>query len=541
MTHKILKYACGLAITGMLGVGCNKMIDDAYQNPNAPTVVPVESLLPNCISNLVCSYTANGTNYGMVIDDYYIGRYLQYWVANANGNQYDKMGGATGTSDVLGGVWAAHYYGMGQNLNKIITWGTEQQKWDYVGVAWTLRAWGWLTLTDQYGEVILKEAFNTSRQQFDYDSQQEVYDTVRATALRALSFLNRTDGAVSQTNLATGDAYLNKGDINKWKKFAYGILARSYNHLTNKADYAPDSVIKYCDLAMTTNADNIVYTVSNANTSGTKSYFGPYRGNIGTLVPGQYIADLLSGANGFFATQDPRAYYLIRENHNGTFKGARPNYGAAASTGLDTASLPRNFWGGLYTGSKTLDPRYLYDDASPWPIMTASEILFMKAEAAYRKGDKATALQAYQQGVSLSFDMVQQYPNNIPAGHTITSTNKALYMADPTVIPLTPAGLTLTHIMLQKYIALYCWGVHETWVDMRRYHYTDPDPVTGKQVYASWQPLAPSDYFIDNNQKPAYRCRPRYNSEYLYDIPSLDKIGGLALDYHTKECWFSQK
>jgi hypothetical protein len=95
--------------------------------------------------------------------------------------------------------------------------------------------------------------------------------------------------------------------------------------------------------------------------------------------------------------------------------------------------------------------------------------------------------------------------------------------------------------MLQKYIALYCFGVSETWVDMRRFHYTDLDPATGAQVYADWTPLSAADLYLNNNQKLAYRCRPRYNSEYLYNIPALTALGALALDYNTKECWFSQQ
>jgi hypothetical protein len=94
--------------------------------------------------------------------------------------------------------------------------------------------------------------------------------------------------------------------------------------------------------------------------------------------------------------------------------------------------------------------------------------------------------------------------------------------------------------MLQKYIALYGWGSHETWVDMRRFHYTDLDPVTGKQVYADFVPGGGTLY-INNNGKFVYRARPRYNSEYLYDVPSLQKVGALNLDYHTYECWFSQQ
>lgn len=530
-----LKYRYCMLLICMLSAGCSKLIDDAYQNPNAGVVKPVEELLPNLISNLVCSYTANGTNYGPAADNYYTGRYIQYWAQNANGNQYDKMGGATGASDIMGNIWGAHYFGMGQNLNRVVEWGSAQQKWDYVGVAWALRAWSWLSLTDQYGEVVLKQAFNTQQVQFDYDTQAEVYDTVRVTAFRALAFLNMSGGNVSAENLGKGDAWLYKGDVNKWKKFVYGVLARSYNHLSNKSFYQPDSVIKYCDLAMSSNEDNAVYRVANLSTSGTKNYYGPFRSNIGGLIQGQFIADLLSGRNDVFPLQDPRIYYLLRENDNGTFKGIRPGYGATGTTGLSTADLPKNFWGGDYASSKSVNPRYLYADDSPWPVMTATEMQFMKAEAAYRKGDKATALEAYKNGISLSMDMMLDYPSNIPAGKEMTPAAKADYMAS---IPLAE-DLTLTQIMLQKYIALYCFGVSEVWVDMRRFHYTDA--VDGRQVYANWTPLAPADLFINNNQQLAYRCRPRYNSEYLYNIPALTGIGATLLDYHTKECWFSQQ
>ena len=34
---------------------------------------------------------------------------------------------------------------------------------------------------------------------------------------------------------------------------------------------------------------------------------------------------------------------------------------------------------------------------------------------------------------------------------------------------------------------------------------------------------------------------PRFNSEYLWNIVELTRIGATQLDYHTKEQWFSQK
>ncbi|MGC8751833.1 SusD/RagB family nutrient-binding outer membrane lipoprotein [Hydrotalea sp.] len=532
---------------------CSKKIDAAYQNPNAQTVEPIESLLPGVIGNFLGNASSAGSGYGLGGDATIIGRYIQYWnnyavtSSDNGGTQYDQMGGTVGGSDLLGSVWAMFYYGQGQNLNRIIEWGSQQQKWDYVGVAQAIRAWGWLEMVNQYNSIILKQAFNTSLQQFNYDDPSDVYDTVRATCYRALTNLNRTDGAVSAANLAIGDAYMNKGDVNKWKKFVYGVLARSYQYLSNKSAYLSnhyaDSAIYYANLGPTSNSDNITLKFAGQKTSGTSNYFGPFRGNVGSLRQSAYVANLLSGLNStaFTGVQDPRAWYLIRENSNGTFKGVQPGQGSA---GLLTPDLPKNFWGNTFNsvGAPLADSgRFVFRDTAQFPVMTASEMQFIIAEASYRKGDKATALAAYTNGISLHFDMLaNQYAFNVPSYALITPSAKSAYLTNTSVVPTNPGSLTLTQIMLQKYIALYGWGVHETWADMRRFHYTDIDPITGAQVYADFVPGGGTLY-INNNGKYVYRARPRYNSEYLYDIPSLQKVGALNLDYHTYECWFSQQ
>ena len=44
----------------------------------------------------------------------------------------------------------------------------------------------------------------------------------------------------------------------------------------------------------------------------------------------------------------------------------------------------------------------------------------------------------------------------------------------------------------------------------------------------------------DNGGKIVQRIRPRFNSEYVWNRPGLDAVGGLALDYHTKPLWITQ-
>jgi len=527
-------------------VSCTKKIDEAYQNPNASVVEPVETLLAPVIDGFSYYYTANGSGFGLMLDGTLLGRYVQYFGITTAGDVYGEMGPVVGASDNTGSVWGAAYYAHGQNVNKIILWGSQQKKWDYVGVAWAVRAWDWLTLTNEYSDAPLQQAFNTSLSQFKYDSQALFYDSCRVIAQRALTYLSMTGDSVSQTNLAKGDYYFYGGDVNKWKKFVYGILARSYNDLSFKNIYTTngyaDSAIKYASLAMSSNADNAMCKFQGGTSSPPNSYYGPFRGNLGSYRQGQYIADLMSGNNSqmFTGVFDPRTPYMLRENANNTYKGFTPWLG---SSGLSSTDYPQNFWGNA-TATSTAAPavnnsRYIFNDTAEYPLMTASEMQLILAESYYRKGDQADALTAYKNAIQLNMDMLTTtFSNNIPAAKVMTPAAEQAYLSNPAIVP-TVGNLTLSHIMLQKYIALYGWGVNETWTDMRRYHYTDADPVTGNQVYANFTVPPPQYIYPTNQGNPVYRCKPRYNSEYLYDVPELTRIGAINDVYVTYKPWFT--
>ncbi len=529
---------------------CTKKIDEAYANPNADVRVPVEKLLPPLISCM----SGNSAGHGQQNDIRFIGKYIQNFLFCNSGGIFDEMGVLAG-SDNATSIWRIHFYDIGQNCNNMIKWATEEKKWDYAGVGQAILAWSWLTLSDYHGEVIsTSEAFNQSALTFSYGTQEEVYEYVRNLCFQALANLNNTGDAASPANLTIGDQYFYNGDVSKWKKFVYGVLARTYNHLTNKSNYKPDSVVYYCNLSLTTNADNgnVKYQ---GLVSGNSNFFGPLRGNLASTVVGTetairqsaFIANLLSGLDtAFLGVEDPRVIYLLRTNTAGTFRGLQANKGQTVITANDR---PENFWGisqaaGVNNTAPGTDNncRYLFRNTSEFPVMTASEIQFMKAEALYRMNDKTGALAAYRSGIDLNLDMLSStYSTNVPAAGLLTPAIKNSFLSNPLVVPANAANLTLTHIMLQKYIALFIHGACETWVDMRRYHYTDLDPLTGKQVYRDFVPPSGNDLYINNGAgKMVYRVRPRFNSEYVWNLNELNRIGASALDYHTKECWFSK-
>lgn len=537
-----------LLLLGIAGwFSCTKKVEEAYLNPNAPVRVPVEELLPQIVSAMAANYAGHGP----MNDARFTSLYVQYFATHTlstaanTSTMYERMGGTNGASDNAGSIWRAHYYDIGQNNVKMIEWATEEKKWDYVGVGQAIFAWSWLQVTDYHGEVILKEAFNTNQLTFKFDKEEDVYNYVRQLCFEALANLNKTGDNVNQANLAKGDAFLYNGDVNKWKKFVYAILARSYNHLSNKATYKPDSVIYYCDRAMTTNDDNaVVKFTATPGVGANSNFYGPLRNNLGSGFPvrqGQYITNLMKGANSTFAgVDDPRKWYLLRPSISGQFNGIPVNRGATSIT--NTADRPEGFWGqrhdSLVPPATDTRARYIFRNASPMPVLTASEVLFMKAEAAYRKGDKTTALNAYRSAIQLNFDMLQQsYSDNVPSANLLTTSVRDAFLSNTSVVP-TAANLTLSHIMLQKYIALFGFGAIETWVDMRRYHYTDTE--NGLQIYRDFIPPTGTDLWPENNSKLVYRVRYRYNSEYVWNLLELQKLGADAIDWHTKETWFSK-
>ena len=532
----------------VLAASCSKKIDEAYQNPNYDVKVAPETLMPQIVASMAGNYGGHGP----MNDIRFIGAYVQNFAFAGTQSNFDRMGHTN--TDVAQSFWRSHYYDLGQNNVKMIEWALENKQWEIAGVGKAIFAWSWLTLTDYHGEVILKDAFNTDLITFKYDTQEEVYAFARKLSFEALDLLNKTGENGSQAALATGDAFLYGGNVAKWKKFVYGVLARTHHHLSNKSIYKADSVLFYTNLAMKETSDDALVKFAATSVAQTNNYLGPFRNNLGgatTASPtairqSAFIADLMSGVNpAFSGVADPRAIYLLRKNANGTFKGVEPVKGQAVMAGPDR---PESFHGvSQATGTNNTAPstdvncRFIFRNSAPFPVMTASEMAFMRAEAAFIKGDRAAALAAYKDGISKHFDLLMaNYNTNVPTADLLTVARRDAFLANTSVVPASANSLTLPMIMLQKYIALWGHGTEETWVDMRRYHYTDKD-ANGVQVYTGFTLPAAADLFQDNGGKMAYRMRPRFNSEYVWNINELTRIGATTLDYHTKEMWFSTK
>lgn len=522
--HRILRIALG-ATALTVAAGCQSFLD-VNDNPNGPETASANLYLPPMLHAMATSPQFDGR---------FIGRYTQQWtVPGTILSTWDRMGYDAG-SDNGGQLWRDVYWIFGQNLVDMINKAEAEQRWDILGVGYILKAWGWLQVTDVHGELIIRQAFDQSRFTFDYDTQEFAYQEILRLLGLAITNLSRTDGAVDAAYLGRTDRVYN-GNRQRWLQFAYGLRAMTLNHFSNKSNYRPADVIADVDRSFASNADDALLQYP-ATTNDDTNFWGRTRNNITTYRQTQFVVGLMNGTV-FPGAVDPRMSRMLAPSPDGLYRGLDINvvgFGA-----LNATQQPNNFFGYPGTGGLQLPSRYLFDDRTRMPLLTYSQLQFIKAEAALRSGNRGVALQAYRNGVASHIDFVNaRNLDNNQAATQITAAERAAFLANPAAVPSDPNNLTLTQIMCQKYIAQWAWAHVELWTDMRRFNYTDLDPQTGAQVYPGFTP--PINLFPDNNGKIAHRIRARFNSEYVWNRASLDVIGGLALDFHTKPIWITQR
>ena len=308
------------------------------------------------------------------------------------------------------------------------------------------------------------------------------------------------------------------------------------------------------------------------------------------LNPKQIIADTLVELTGHY---DPRVAAKLSTTDDKEFEDIddadsvkmHRYYGSSFTSASGPIGTAPNVYGRIANANKAYDGtgRWLFRDDAPYVLMTSAQIKFCMAEAYFKMGDKANALAAWKDAIKddMDFTVSQLLPGKakdgadygaLPGGDKIS---KALfnqlaaeYLAGPFVGQITESELTLSHIMMQKYVALWPWGANEAWTDLRKYHYdikysgdypTLDNGWTLTTVDQKWDTdeskvykgfyLAPAQvqnrrgtYNVENYGSPCYRIRPRYNSEYMWNLNSLGAlkpIAGDALNYQCSIPWFA--
>lgn len=174
-------------------------------------------------------------------------------------------------------------------------------------------------------------------------------------------------------------------------------------------------------------------------------------------------------------------------------------------------------------------------------IVTYHEMCFIKAEVYMRKGDAGNAYTAYKAGIQAHMDMMQaKLAQWKAAGYTATNPDMApmdqnaitAYMASTAVAP---GALTMSDIMLQKYVAMGC--SIENWNDMRRFNFSAGNIAGFGVVYPGYQrgPLFTGQSQLTGGSPtdPRYWMR-RWQLPPVYEI-NYNSVNTLALNKHAAD------
>lgn len=450
---------------------CNKWLD-VNANPNsAESSIPTaEQRLPAILAQFADGYESAGTRAAFITQ--------QLAMVNGTSNNWNLTRWNI-TDAAVGWPWQAWYVNTAVNIQPMTEAALKVDAFHYVGVGKIIKAWGFGYLVDCFGILPYDEFDNRDILTPKMDDGAYVYGEILALLDEAIADLSKSQGEFAPA-LAKGDIYY-QGNAQNWIKLAYGLKARFLNHLSKKASYAPDEILtllakapavpaesatlQYIDETdKTTNTAKAALQWANTGTTArvTKLYY-------------DYLTNKYTGApKGSSDVEDPRLRLLIPSADNG--KGemilAKPidmqsPLPATGPTAYTYYAKKNQFANG------NADSVYLslrYDKAAngrvlstgTWYtkkgaiglLLTSAEMKFIAAEIRFRKGEPDLALAAYKEGIQQHMQLLGVAESAI---HTYLNSSSVVQQS---------AALTLSHIMIQKYIALSY--SQEQWADLRR-------------------------------------------------------------------------
>ena len=413
-------------------VGCEDFLDVNQSLDNDERTTP-NFMLPAVLGNMAYTHYEQGE----------ITAYITQYVTtefgtNAVKDRWDYR------NILRMGIWRKNYFDVAGNAHKMIQFAEDEGSMNYVAVGWIMKAFSFLTATDMFGDMPIFEAF-TGIYNPTYNTQEEVYGEIARWLDLGLEALDQ----VSPTNrtMTLNEDHIFHGNMQHWRAFAHAIRARMLLHTANfKNNY--DAVLLAVDQARTGWQEPYYAFATNASSDWEKNPWGPSRARpqwdmvenaLNSAVSTSFFMNAMTLSGG----HDPRLYAL-------TSPGANGNYASVpASTGR--GAIPIEDFAIMYNG-------YWTRDDSPVVFITNEELFFIEAEAAFYLQQCDRAWQAYINGIQANFQRLG------------LASEATAYLASEAVAQ-DASSLDISHIMMQKYIALYLQP--ETWVDMRRYHYSN--------------------------------------------------------------------
>jgi len=402
--------------------------------------------------------------------DAYSGYYMSPdpFRGNLNNQSYSLVDGWNSDVYTLGYTRAM---GVVQTIQKK---GNTRTKFpDFWGIAKILQVTAMSRVTDYYGPIPYSKVGQAATT--PYDSQQAVYNEMFADLDTAVNNLETYIAANPTLAPFTKFDMVYGGNYTQWIKYANSLRLRLAMHIVN---IDPTTAKTQALKALGDKTGVLTLNTDNAGLTG-YGYHNPIWW-IGTSWTDLAVgASLTSYLNGY---KDPRESRMISPATSptsiaGQYVGIRIGTPVSSKPGYTGYSLP-NF--------------SVITEYTPMLLMTASEVWFLRSEAALRGWTTESAQTDYETGINTSMSQWGTAAGSYLTDNTSTqadyvdpqtpsSSPNASIKAMSTITVAWNGAATneqnLERIITQKWIAMFPCGGWEAWTEYRRTGYPRLFPV----------------------------------------------------------------
>lgn len=412
--------------------GCSQF-EDFNENPNEPTTVSADVLLPGAVRKSV----------NTAVDASFL-----------VGNNAAQLTAKTLRLEVDAYNWNAfptYWEGWYESLTDVYSMediAMESGNDALEGAAVILKSWIFSNLTNAYGDIPYSEAIQGASDNFTpvYDDQQAIY-------MNMLSELERADALLASGNGSIEGDILLGGDVDKWRKFGNSLRLRLLMYAgKNMTDAGSQfAAIVAEGNIMSSNDDNVTLTY-------TGSFPNEYPlvplklGDFDAVAIGKAAIDVMEGYN------DPRLLRYARPN-NEDFSNNPSFIGAVNGQGEDCSKDGASRLGVQYFNYPNLtSASSLNLPMAEGLVMTFAEVEFLLAEAAAKGWISDDIETHYRNGIqaSMMYHMVDLAPFGYTSFDEFYTTSGVAYSA-------------VTDIWEQKWLALFFTGL-EPYFEVRRWY-----------------------------------------------------------------------
>ena len=362
----------------------------------------------------------------------------------------------------LNGAWN-HFYGNANAQLSVVLENTQSggALADPVkfAIANIWKVYMFMPVTDYWGAIPYSQAGN-GQSEVLYDSQEDIYKDFFKILKESTAVLAANPGTIRY--FEKGDL-IYKGDVKKWLKFGNTLRLRAALRISKKdpawAKTEAEAAASATGGLLISNADNafMVTTPTTPHPLGSISNWNEFRMSAA-------MERVLKGFN------DPRLQKFFAPSvSGGVYKGLR--------NGLSQAqlALPQN--GNNANSNINASFGFERRGVAPWPVLTASETLFLLAEAKLNGWNvgSGSAKSYYEAGIDASMARwevtdaaaIQNYKNGTSTPVALGDVYNTPPLSDIAVAFAQTEAVQREQIGTQKWLALFPYSP-EAWSEFRR-------------------------------------------------------------------------